>query len=91
MSKIILKGYILVPEAELDLVKNALVLHRELTLEEPGCMVFSVTQSLRVPNRFDVYEEFTDSAAFEFHQSRVKASYWGQVSTNVERHYELIE
>ncbi|SIO94121.1 putative quinol monooxygenase [Vibrio spartinae] len=90
MSKVTLKGFILVPESELESVKNELVNHQRLTLEEPGCISFSVTENLENPLRFDVYEEFTDQGAFEHHQQRVKASYWGKVTVNVERHYEIL-
>ena len=88
MSKIILKGFILVPESELGLVKSELIDHKRLTLEEKGCITFQVTEN---PLRFDVYEEFIDRAAFDYHQERVKASRWGMITTNVQRHYEVIE
>lgn len=91
MSKVILKGFILVPEPELELVKNELVNHKRLTLDEPGCITFSVIENPENPLRFDVYEEFVDKVAFEQHQKRVKASYWGKVTVNVERHYEIVE
>ncbi len=91
MSKVTLKGFILVPESELELVKNELVNHRRLTLEETGCITFSVIQNSENALRFDVYEEFTDKVAFEQHQKRVKASHWGKVTVNVERHYEIFE
>ena len=91
MSKVTLKGFILVPKQELDLVKSELEHHKRLTLEEPGCITFSVTESPENPLRFDVYEEFTDKVAFEQHQKRVKASHWGKVTVNVERHYEIFE
>ncbi|EKO3688309.1 antibiotic biosynthesis monooxygenase [Vibrio metschnikovii] len=91
MSKVTLKGFILVPESDLELVKNELVNHKCLTLEEPGCISFSVTENSENPLRFDVYEEFTDKAAFEHHQKRVKASNWGKVTVNVERYYEIFE
>ncbi|MCR9632218.1 antibiotic biosynthesis monooxygenase [Vibrio antiquarius] len=91
MSKVILKGFILVPESELELVKNELVNHKRLTLEEIGCITFSVIQNSENALRFDVYEEFTDKVAFEQHQKRVKASHWGKVTVNVERHYEILE
>ncbi|MBF4338335.1 putative quinol monooxygenase [Vibrio anguillarum] len=91
MSKVTLKGFILVPESDLELVKNELVNHKRLTLEEIGCITFSVTENSENPLRFDVYEEFTDKAAFEHHQKRVKASNWGKVTVNVERHYEIFE
>lgn len=91
MSKVTLKGFILVPESELELVKHELVNHKRLTLEELGCITFNVTENSENPLRFDVYEEFTDREAFEQHQKRVKASHWGKVTVNVERHYEVSE
>ncbi len=91
MSKVTLKGFILVPESELELVKNELVNHTRLTLEETGCITFSVIQNSENSLRFDVYEEFTDKASFEQHQKRVKSSHWGKVTANVERHYEIFE
>ncbi|EPP4298248.1 putative quinol monooxygenase [Vibrio navarrensis] len=91
MSKVTLKGFILVPELDLELVKNELVNHKRLTLDEPGCITFSVIENPENPLRFDVYEEFVDRVAFEQHQKRVKASRWGKVTVNVERHYEIFE
>ena len=91
MSKVILKGFILIPEAELELVKNELVNHKQLTLEEQGCITFRVTENIKNPLRFEVYEEFIDKAAFEEHQKRLKASKWGKVTANVTRNYEIIE
>ncbi|TOM29237.1 antibiotic biosynthesis monooxygenase, partial [Vibrio parahaemolyticus] len=73
MSKVTLKGFILVPESELESVKSELVNHKRLTLEESGCITFSVTQNSEDPLRFDVYEEFIDKMAFAYHQQRVKA------------------
>ncbi|WP_217475245.1 putative quinol monooxygenase [Stutzerimonas stutzeri] len=91
MSKFTLKGFILVPEPELELVKSELENHKRLTFEEPGCITFRVIENSENPLRFDVYEEFADKASFEQHQKRVKASHWGKVTVNVERHYELSE
>ncbi|EPF2931068.1 putative quinol monooxygenase [Vibrio navarrensis] len=91
MSKVTLKGFILVPEPDLELVKNELVNHKRLTFDEPGCITFSVIENPEKPLRFDVYEEFVDKVAFEQHQKRVKASRWGKVTVNVERHYEIFE
>lgn len=90
MSKVILKGYIVVPEDELTIVIQELETHKKLTLQEPGCLLFSVTQSLDEPTKFDVYEEFANRAAFESHQLRVRESKWGAVTQNVERFYEII-
>lgn len=89
MSKVILRGYILVLPAERDQIKAALATHIQLTQAEPGCLVFSVVESAINECRFDVYEEFIDDAAFEFHQQRVQQSAWGALSKNVERCYQI--
>lgn len=90
MSKVILKGYILVPESELELVKSELDNHVRLKYQEPGCITFCVTENAVNPLRYDVYEEFIDEAAFQAHQKRVQESHWGKVTMNVERHYEML-
>lgn len=46
MSKVILKGFILVPEEELETVKSALPIHMRLTKSEAGCLVFQVVETL---------------------------------------------
>ena len=91
MKKVILKGFIIVPTADLPAVKKALISHKELTRNEPGCLMFNVTQSEFNLNRFDVYEEFIDRTAFEKHQTRVENSAWGRASANVQRHYEIFD
>ncbi|MDB1125869.1 putative quinol monooxygenase [Vibrio algarum] len=91
MANVTLKGFILVPSDKIKLVERELRVHTDLTLKEYGCITFQVTKNEKIPNRFDVYEEFVDRAAFDAHQARVKASYWGKVTVNVERHYEVIE
>ncbi|PKH09366.1 putative quinol monooxygenase [Moritella sp. Urea-trap-13] len=90
MKKVILKGFIIVPTADLPAVKKALISHKELTRNEPGCLMFNVTQSEVNLNRFDVYEEFINKAAFELHQARVENSAWGRAAANVQRHYEIL-
>ncbi len=91
MGKVILSGYIDIPENELEVVKTALDKHIELTRNEVGCLIFEVTQSSELSTRFTVYEEFTDKASFESHQARVKASDWGRVTGNVKRTYSIEE
>ncbi|MCL9777165.1 putative quinol monooxygenase [Vibrio methylphosphonaticus] len=91
MSKVILKGYIVVPTEERKAVLEALVTHKALTLKEDGCLVFEVDPDANDQTRFNVYEEFVDRSAFEHHQDRVKASEWGKVTVNVARHYQIIE
>ena len=91
MSKITLSGHIEVPTEDLDAVLTELPNHIALTHQEAGCITFSVTRDSTNPQRFSVYEEFTDKTAFEKHQTRVKASHWGQVTKNVERFYTVTE
>lgn len=90
-QKITLEGYIEVRSVDLDAVIDALPAHIDQTREEPGCEVFSVTPSAEYKNRFDVYEVFTDRAAFNAHQQRVRSSAWGALTTNVTRHYRVTE
>ena len=89
MAKVILQGFILVPAADLENVKAELPIHKRLTLQETGCLTFEVTPDEQNPYRFDVYEEFVNQEAFDYHQARVKASKWGEVTKNVERFYEV--
>ncbi len=89
MAKVILQGFIVVPDSELEVVKSELIVHKRLTLEEAGCLIFTVTQDEVNPHKFTVYEEFVDQEAFDNHQSRVKSSEWGKVTKNVERNYQV--
>ena len=91
MAKITLSGHIEVPNEELNAVLTELPNHIALTQQEAGCIIFTVTQDSENPQRFDVYEEFTNKAAFERHQARVKTSPWGEVTKNVERFYTVTE
>jgi len=91
MSKVTLKGFITVPQDELDSIIPELKTHIAMTHKEPGCLIFEVTQSISDPLRFDVYEEYVDKPAFEFHQQRVKNSHWGKVSSNIKRNYQISE
>ena len=89
LSKVVLQGDIIVPDADLEIVKSELLVHKRLTLEEQGCLTFSVTPDEHNINKFNVYETFIDESAFESHQSRVQCSKWGQVTQNVVRHYQI--
>lgn len=91
MAKVVLTGYILIPDDDLEQVKTALVKHTQLTRSEPGCLVFNVTPDSSNANKFNVYEEFVDKISFETHQLRVKNSRWGAVTSNVQRHYQITE
>ena len=89
MAKVILQGYIEVTECTLDAVLLELPNHIELTLAEAGCLVFKIEQDEQITNRFHVYEEFSDQQAFEKHQQRVEASWWGSITENAGRHYHV--
>ncbi|MBF3238318.1 antibiotic biosynthesis monooxygenase [Aeromonas veronii] len=89
MGKVILQGFIIVPLSELAIVKSELDAHIRLTRAEKDCLIFEVTQDPLNLCRFDVYEEFTEQAAFQAHQARVKSSRWGKITVNVERHYTV--
>mgnify|MGYP002700819208 CR=1 FL=1 len=89
MSKVILQGFIVVPDSDLEKVKRELVTHKILTLEEAGCLTFTVTPDESNRNKFSVYEEFINQSAFDNHQARVKSSKWGVVTKNVERNYQI--
>ncbi|CAH0538794.1 putative quinol monooxygenase [Vibrio marisflavi] len=89
MAKVIVKGFIVVSDTDLEVVEQALPAHLALTLEEEGCLCFQVVKCPSNANRFDVYEEFVDMEAFNFHQERIKDSHWGSVTKSVERHYTI--
>ncbi len=48
MGKVILKGFIVVPEDELNIVSKALEKHVALTKQEPGCLVLTNAHTLPV-------------------------------------------
>ena len=87
MTKVVLEGFIEVPDDDLEIVKKELVNHIELTRKEKGCIVFNVEQDSLDRNRFNVYEEFESEEAFKSHQARVNSSKWGVVTKNVKRNY----
>jgi quinol monooxygenase YgiN len=62
--------------------------HIALTLAEPGCLSFSVTQTSD-PLIWQVDETFVDEAAFDAHQTRTKASDWATLSAHIERRFTI--
>ena len=88
LSKVILKGYVLVADSDLAAVKHELANHIKLTRQEEGCLVFEVSQDDKNINRFNVYEEFVSQNAFELHQQRLSRTEWGKVSSRLEKHYK---
>jgi len=89
LSKVILRGHIIVPDTDLAIVKSELPIHEKLTKQESGCLIFKVLQDQNDPSKFNVYEEFIDKNAFDSHQLRVKHSNWGNVTKNVKRFYQI--
>lgn len=87
--RLILKGFIEVPEVDLDRVIAQIGTHIRLTRAEPGCLKFEIGQTENDTSRFDVHEEFVDRQAFLSHQQRLKTSAWARVSRNVKRHYTV--
>jgi len=88
LSKVILEGYVLVADSDLEAVKRELASHIRLTRQEEGCLVFEVSQDNENKNRFNVYEEFTSQGAFKLHQQRASSTEWGKVSSRLEKHYK---
>lgn len=89
MSKVILDGYILVPDEDLVAVQRELPIHCELTKQEEGCLVFDVAFDAENPNRINIYEEFRDKDAFAFHNQRTVGSDWKKAARNVEPHINI--
>lgn len=87
--RIFLDGHIDVPPERLEEVRAALPEHIRLTLEEPGCLSFQVSESGSVVGRFEVSEVFVDRAAFDAHQQRAKASAWFDVTVGIPRDYAI--
>jgi autoinducer 2-degrading protein len=91
LSKVILKGHIIVPDSDITAVNGELATHVELTRQENGCLVFEVSQDTDNLNRFNVYEEFSNRNSFADHQDRVRESKWGAITVNVERQYQITD
>lgn len=89
MTKVTLKGHIIVPDAQLTAIQKALISHIRLTREEPGCLCFDVEQAVDDKNKFNVYEEFIDATAFNTHQARAASSPWGSISKGLVRDYQV--
>jgi len=89
LSKLILKGYIVVAEEDLAAIEAALSEHTELSKQEPGCLKFEIKQDPKNKHVFNVYEEFVDNDAFAAHKLRMKNTKWTAAAANVERHFEI--
>ena len=54
-------------EGRLQEAKEALAQLCKKTLEESGCMLFTLHQDAKQPTRFLLWERFDDEAAFKLH------------------------
>lgn len=91
LSKVILQGFSVVPDSDLEVVKREreLITHKRLTLNEAGCLTFTVTQNEADLHKFSVYEALVNQAAFDNYQARVNLSKWSEVTKNVARNYKI--
>ena len=69
MPGVRLTGWIAIPPGERARLRPLLDDHVRLTLAEPGCLAFAVTESPDDAGRLDVAERFRDRAAFDAHQA----------------------
>ena len=51
--------------------------------DEPGCLRFDVSSAAADPNRFFLYEVYTDAAAFEAHKASPHFARWRQIADHV--------
>jgi (4S)-4-hydroxy-5-phosphonooxypentane-2,3-dione isomerase len=51
--------------------------------DEPGCLRFDVSAVAADPNRFFLYELYTDAAAFEAHKASPHFAQWRTVAEQV--------
>lgn len=79
------------PRAELEDVQHEIKNHIKHTLNEKGCLKFSITVDKKNPYKFHVNEEFLSMLDFENHQDIVAKSKWGKLTKNVSRYYKIIE
>ncbi len=86
---VILSGYVDVPDADIAIVEKHLPTHIRLSRAEDGCISFNVHVDPENPNRYLVDEEFATQASFDAHQTRVRASEWGQVTAHLNRKYKI--
>lgn len=89
MPKVILQGYIEIPATDIELVRNELSKHVELSRKEAGCLIFDLEEDTKNGQRFNVYEEFANQEAFDAHQERVRGSRWGNITKNAVRNYKI--
>lgn len=76
--------------AEAEQVRRYLPEHIRLTKEESGCLSFEV-QETDDPLIWRVEEVFSSQETFDTHQTRTRASLWGQETRAIAREYSIAE
>ncbi|UNU72794.1 antibiotic biosynthesis monooxygenase [Moraxella nasovis] len=67
MTKVVLKGFIFIPNEKKVQILSALDEHIKLTKQEQGCLVFDIRLDNECQNKYWIYEKFVNKAAFEYH------------------------
>lgn len=84
-----LSGYLICASAaEVEIVTRCLPTHIRLTRAEAGCVDFDVSVT-DDPLIWRVVECFTDPLAFEFHQTRTRASEWWRETSAIRREFHV--
>lgn len=81
-------GTITVPNERLDTFRAGLAIHKRLSEQDTGCLVFKVTPDASDPCLYRVFEQFEDRACLEAHIKRTMASDWWQITRSLDRDYE---
>ncbi|MDZ4095161.1 MAG: antibiotic biosynthesis monooxygenase [Paracoccaceae bacterium] len=76
--------------AEAETVAQYLPDHISLSRAEPGCLMFSVTQTTD-PLIWQVDESFATRDAFDAHQARTRASAWFRATAHIARAFQITE
>ncbi len=86
-------GTIVVPKDQLVAFRTGLEVHKRLSEQDRGCIIFTVTADEYDPCRYHVFEQFEDHLCFEAHKNRAMASDWWRITKALQRNYhvEVIE
>lgn len=91
MAKITLTGTLIcATAADATIVAEHLPDHIARSRAEPGCLWFRVAAT-HDPLVWALDEGFVDAAAFAAHQSRTRASSWGQATGHIARDFQMAE
>lgn len=91
MTKVLLTGTMTCAPHEVEDVLAVMPAHIKQSRAEPGCLEFELWQDELRPTEFHVSEVFRDSAAFEHHQERTRASDWWRITHDMHRDFTTVE